>query len=124
MNCDCGRLSTRRIFAAPVSKVRGGGPVKDQHARLPTAHEIAQINARHLISTPIKPADLLFVFGTREDVARRVDEAFRLWREGFFRWSIVSGGLTPGSQLSECEVIKAAMVARGIPPELILEEHR
>jgi uncharacterized SAM-binding protein YcdF (DUF218 family) len=98
--------------------------VKDQHARLPTAHEIAQINARHLISTPIKPADLLFVFGTREDVARRVDEAFRLWREGFFRWSIVSGGLTPGSQLSECEVIKAAMVARGIPPELILEEHR
>jgi uncharacterized SAM-binding protein YcdF (DUF218 family) len=91
---------------------------------LPTAAEIAEINARHLISTPIKPADLLFVFGTREDVARRADEAFRLWREGFFRWSIVSGGMTPGSQLSECEIIKSAMVARGIPPERILEEHR
>jgi uncharacterized SAM-binding protein YcdF (DUF218 family) len=98
--------------------------MEDRRGRMPTEAEIAEINARHLISTPIKPADLLFVFGTREDVARRVDEAFRLWREGLFRWSIVSGGLTPGSELTECETIKAAMVARGIPPELILEEHR
>jgi uncharacterized SAM-binding protein YcdF (DUF218 family) len=36
----------------------------------------------------------------------------------------VSGGVTPGSRLSECEIIKNAMVARGIPPERILEEHR
>ena len=98
--------------------------MEDRHTRLPTEQEIADINARHLISTPIKPADLLFVFGTREDVARRVDEAFRLWREGLFRWSIVSGGVTPGSKLSECEIIKAAMVARGIPAQRILEEHR
>jgi uncharacterized SAM-binding protein YcdF (DUF218 family) len=96
----------------------------DRRRRLPTEAEIAQINARHLIDTPLKPADLLFVFGTREDVGRRVDEAVRLWREGLFRWSIVSGGVTPGSALSECEIIKAAMVARGIPPERILEEHR
>jgi uncharacterized SAM-binding protein YcdF (DUF218 family) len=96
----------------------------DRRRRLPTEAEIAQINARHLIDTPIRPADLLFVFGTREDVGRRVDEAVRLWRGGLFRWSIVSGGVTPGSALSECEIIKAAMVARGIPPECILEEHR
>jgi uncharacterized SAM-binding protein YcdF (DUF218 family) len=96
----------------------------DRRTRLPTEAEIAQINARHLIDTPIKPADLLFMFGTREDVARRVDEAVRLWRHGYFRWSIVSGGVTPGSALSECAIIKAAMVARGIPPERILEEHR
>ena len=97
--------------------------MQHRRSRLPTEAEIAEINARHLISTPIKPADLLFVFGTREDVARRVDEAFRLWREGFFRWSIVSGGVTPGSKLSECEVIKSAMVEGGVPPERILEEH-
>src|SRR6476619_2108908 len=41
-----------------------------------------------------------------------------------FRWSIVSGGVTPGSPRSECEIIKAEMAARGIPPEKILEEHR
>jgi len=95
----------------------------DRSVRLPSEAEIGAINARHLITTPIKPADLLFVFGTREDVTRRVDEAYRLWREGFFRWSIVSGGLTPGSLLSECEIIKSAMVAKGIPPDRILEEH-
>jgi uncharacterized SAM-binding protein YcdF (DUF218 family) len=98
--------------------------VEDWSDRLPTAQEIAEINATHLITTPIKPADLLFVFGTREDVDRRVDEAHRLWREGYFRRSIVSGGVTPGSKFSECEIIKSAMVARGIPPERILEEHR
>ena len=98
--------------------------MEDRRGRLPTEAEIAEINARHLIDTPLKPADLLFVFGTREDVARRADEAVRLWRKGFFRWSIVSGGVTPGSDRSECEIIKAAMVAGGIPRRRILEEHR
>jgi uncharacterized SAM-binding protein YcdF (DUF218 family) len=97
--------------------------VENRSHRLPDEAEIAEINARHLIATPIKPADLLFVFGTREDVERRVDEALRLWREGFFQWSIVSGGVTPGSTLSECEIIKAAMISRGIPADRILEEH-
>jgi uncharacterized SAM-binding protein YcdF (DUF218 family) len=97
--------------------------VKDTR-RIPTAEEIAAINAAHLIDTPLKPADLLFVFGTREGVSRRVDEACRLWLEGYFRWAIVSGGMTPGSHLSECEIITSAMIARGIPPEIILEEHR
>lgn len=92
--------------------------------RLPSEAEIAEINARHLIRTPIKPADLLFVFGTREDVACRVDEAARLWCEGLFRWSIVSGGVTPGSSLSECAILRDAMIARGIPAEKILSEDR
>ena len=64
--------------------------------RSPTEAEIAAINAQHLIETPLRPADLLFVFGTRVDVGERVDEACRLWREGFFRRAIVSGGVTPG----------------------------
>jgi uncharacterized SAM-binding protein YcdF (DUF218 family) len=98
--------------------------VGDRSDRLPSEAEIAAINARHLIRTPLKPADLLFVFGTREDVAARVGEAFRLWREGFFRWAIVSGGITPGAEASECEIIKRTMVAQGMPDERILEEHR
>jgi uncharacterized SAM-binding protein YcdF (DUF218 family) len=96
----------------------------DRHHRLPSETEIAEINAKHLIDTPLRPADLLFVFGTREDVALRAATACRLWREGFFRWSIVSGGVTPGSPLSECGIIKPAMVAGGIPEGHILEEHR
>ncbi|MBR0754545.1 YdcF family protein [Bradyrhizobium jicamae] len=96
----------------------------DRSGRMPSDAEIAAINAQHLIETPLRPADLLFVFGTRVDVDERVDAAVRLWRDRMFRWAIVSGGVTPGSDRSECDIIKAAMVARGIPPELILEEHR
>ena len=91
---------------------------------MPDDEEIAAINARHLIETPLRPADLLFVFGTRVDVAERVETAVRLWREGFARWALVSGGVTPGDHRSECEVIKAAMVAQGVPAARILEEHR
>ena len=96
----------------------------DRSTRWPTEAEIAAINAQHLINTPLKPADLLFVFGTRVDVEERVDEACRLWREGYFRWSIVSGGITPGSERSECAIIADAMISRGIPRELILREDR
>ena len=96
----------------------------NRSTRLPTADEIAEINRTHLIDTPLRPADLLFVFGTREDVALRVETAVRLWRDGYFRWSIVSGGVTSGSEQSECTIIKAAMVAAGIPADRTLEEHR
>ncbi|MDH2398801.1 YdcF family protein [Bradyrhizobium sp. SSUT18] len=92
--------------------------------RLPTADEIARINRTHLIDTPLRPADILFMFGTREDVALRVETAARLWREGLFRRSIVSGGVTPGSEQSECSIIRAAMTAAGMPADRILEEHR
>lgn len=99
-------------------------PAMDHSTRRTAADEIAEINRTHLIDTPLRPADLLFMFGTREDVALRADTAARLWREGYFRWSIVSGGVTPGSEQSECTVIKAAMVAAGIPADIVLEEHR
>ena len=96
----------------------------DRSARLPTEMEIAEINARHLIETPLGPADLLFVFGTREDVDERVDEACRLWRAGYFRWAIVSGGITPGSDRPECDIIADAMIAGGVPADIILREDR
>jgi uncharacterized SAM-binding protein YcdF (DUF218 family) len=105
-------------------QTRSEHAVADRSARWPSEAEIAEINARHLIETPLKPADLLFVFGTREDVDERVDEACRLWREGYFRWAIVSGGVTPGSMRSECDIMTEAMTARGIPAETILQEHR
>jgi len=99
-------------------------PALNRSTRLPAAGEIARINRTHLIETPLQPADLLFVFGTREDVDVRVDEACRLWREGYFRWAIVSGGVTAGSDLSECEIIADAMAARGVPAGIILREDR
>ena len=98
--------------------------MENRHRGRPSEAEISEINAKHLFNTPLRPADLLFVFGTREDANLRAATACRLWREGMFGWSIVSGGLTPGSNLSECTIIKAEMVAGGIPPDRILEEHQ
>ena len=107
-----------------MARVSDEPAVTDRASRKPTAAEIAAINAQHLIETPLRPADLLFVFGTRQDVEVRVDEACRLWRAGYFRWAIVSGGVTPGAELSECEIIAAAMVERGVPADIILREDR
>ncbi|MBR0800566.1 YdcF family protein [Bradyrhizobium jicamae] len=98
--------------------------MEDRSLRIPSDEEIGAINARHLVETPLRPADLLFVFGTRVDVAERVEAAVRLWRAGLARWAIVSGGVTAGDHRTECAVIKAAMVAHGLPAERILEEHR
>lgn len=92
--------------------------------RMPDAAEIADINATHFVQTPLVPADLLFVFGTRGDDALRAETACRLWREGYARWTIVSGGLTPGGNRTECAVIKPMMVEGGVPADRILEEHR
>jgi uncharacterized SAM-binding protein YcdF (DUF218 family) len=91
---------------------------------LPSDQEIARINTEHLISTPLRPADLLFVFGTRRGVGETVEAALDLWRRSFFRHAIVSGGMTPGDTRTECAVIKERMVAGGMPDALILEEHR
>jgi uncharacterized SAM-binding protein YcdF (DUF218 family) len=97
---------------------------RDRSDRIPDACEIAAINAAHFADTELSPADLLFVFGTREDAELRAEKAFSLWREGFCRWAIVSGGVTPGADVSECAVIRDAMVAHGMPAARILEEHR
>ncbi|WP_257170612.1 YdcF family protein [Bradyrhizobium sp. SRS-191] len=98
--------------------------MQDRALRLPDASEIAAINARHFADTPLRPADLLFVFGTRIDEALRAETAARLWQQGYFRHAIVSGGITPGGDLSECTLIKAAMVQCGVPADHILEEDR
>ncbi|MGJ4946658.1 YdcF family protein [Bradyrhizobium sp. HKCCYLS1011] len=98
--------------------------MQDRSLRLPDSTEIAAITAQHLIATPLRPADLLFVFGTRVEEALRAETACRLWREGYFRHAIVSGGMTSGGDETECAVIKRAMVAGGIPAGLILDEHR
>lgn len=114
----------RRLPQGIVPTGRGRFSVDDQIEGRPDAAEIAAIHATHLITTPLEPADLLFVFGTREDEALRAETACWLWRAGLFRMAIVSGGVTPGSPLSECAVMKPLMAQGGIPADRILEEHR
>lgn len=95
----------------------------DRTLRMPDDAEIAAISTRHFADTPLRPADLLFVFGTRVEEELRAATAARLWEQGYFRHAIVSGGGTPGAEASECALIKDAMVRRGVPADRILEEH-
>ena len=76
-----------------------------------------------MISTPLRPADLLFVFGQRRGVPQLIEAAVALWRDGLWRHAIVSGGATQGDPRTECSVIKAGMVAGGVPAGRVLEEH-
>src|SRR5258708_824023 len=121
MKCDFAKPVAGGIVATALSRriVAVG-----RSMRLPTEAEISGNKARQLVETPLQPADLLFVFGTRVDVAERVDETCRLWREGYFRRAIVSGGVTPGSEQSECEIIADRMISRGVPADIILREDR
>ena len=86
--------------------------------------EIARITAEHLIATPLRPADLLFVFGQRRGDRQIAEKAVELWQRGLFRHAIVSGGATQGNPRTECSIIKDGMVSGGVPADLILEEHR
>lgn len=51
----------------------------------------------------------------------RLDRAHELWRAGLVPRIIVSGGQDPGSP-HEAEVMKRYLVARGVPPERIVED--
>ena len=95
----------------------------DRTLRMPDDVEIAAISTRHFTDTPLRPADLLFVFGTRVEEELRAATAARLWEQGYFCHAIVSGWVTPGAEASECALIKDAMVRRGVPADRILEEH-
>lgn len=83
---------------------------------------IARINREHLIETPVAPADLLFVFGTRHGVPEFVAEAARLWHDGYYRHAIVSGGASLGDPEPEAVAIKRRMIDAGIPGDIILTE--
>ncbi|MDQ0463971.1 uncharacterized SAM-binding protein YcdF (DUF218 family) [Caulobacter ginsengisoli] len=85
---------------------------------------IDTIERELLVRTRLAPADLLFVFGTRHGVAEFIEAIADLWRRGYFKAAIVTGGPTLGEARTEAEVISAGMAAAGVPAEVILTEHR
>lgn len=84
---------------------------------------VSKINSEHLISTPLQPADLLFVFGTRHGTNLFIDKVTELWQGGYFKYVIVSGGKTPGGETSEATEMHDLLVSAGVPKERILCEH-
>ena len=85
---------------------------------------VREINARLLVQTALKPADLLFVFGTREGVDEFIDAIVKLWRDGFCRHILISGGPTWNNADAEAFVLQRGIVQAGVPDDVVLLEPR
>ncbi|MGR4864331.1 YdcF family protein [Caulobacter sp. LARHSG274] len=82
-----------------------------------------KIERFHLVKTELRPADLLFVFGTQHSFDGFLAVISTLWAEGMFKWAVVSGGPIAGEGHTEASVLANGMIALGVPAErIILEE--
>lgn len=85
---------------------------------------VAAINRYLLIRTPLKPAHLCFVFGTRPGAEEFAQETARLWLNGYFEYVLISGGATPGGDEPEAMMLRRMIIEQGVPRSVILTEDR
>jgi hypothetical protein len=83
---------------------------------------IRAINRYLLVKTPIRPAKLCFVFGTRRGVEAFACRISGLWRAGYFEHAIISGGVTLGRKEAEAVVLRRRLIELGVPDSVILVE--
>lgn len=76
-----------------------------------------------------RPVDAIVVMGAAQyngvpsEVLRaRLDHALTLYREGYARYIIVTGGNQPGDVFTEASTGQQFLLDRGVPPEAILME--
>jgi len=68
------------------------------------------------------PTTYALVFGTRHGVSQFADDIHKLYREGYFRKLIISGGTTVGSSCSEAGVMSQELMLRGMPKAIMVLE--
>lgn len=85
---------------------------------------IAAINRYLLIRTPLEPANLCFVFGTRPGAEAFAEETARLWLGGHFEYCLISGGITPGGAEPEALMLRRMIIRQGVPGSVIMIEDR
>jgi uncharacterized SAM-binding protein YcdF (DUF218 family) len=54
----------------------------------------------------------------------RLDQALQLYRDGYVRYLLVTGGLGEGKTVTEAEVMQAYLLEQGVPEEAILLEDK
>lgn len=89
-----------------------------------TPELIARVERELLIQTPLRKADLLFVFGTRHGIPQFLWVIEGLWRRDLFSFAIISGGPTLEDPRTEAEVLADGMVDFGFPAERLILEQR
>ena len=74
-----------------------------------------------LVRTVIKPADLCFVFGTRDGVDAYVDTVAMHFQDGYFPRIVIAGGEIGGG-IAESDDIKARLVTHGVDAAAVICE--
>ena len=76
-----------------------------------------------------RPADAIVVLGAAQYAGRpspvlkaRLDHAIELWRRGYAKWLILTGGTGKGDTISEAAVGRRYALRQGVPDEAILLE--
>jgi uncharacterized SAM-binding protein YcdF (DUF218 family) len=85
---------------------------------------IEAVHRELLVSTDLRPADLLFVFGTRHGLPQFFAVIEDLLRKRMFTWALVTGGPMSGEPKTEAAILAEGMVAMGVPQYRILLEER
>ena len=81
----------------------------------------ARIGRYMLVRTMIEPADLCFVFGSRDGVDAYVDTVATHFQNGYFPRIVIAGGDTGGG-VAESDDIRKRLVARGVDAAAIICE--
>ena len=77
-----------------------------------------------MVKTPLEPADLAFVFGTRHGIPNFADKIADYWQKHFFPWILIAGGPTKGETEPESDALKNALTSRHVPRDRIICERR
>ncbi|HEY5337554.1 MAG TPA: YdcF family protein [Rhizomicrobium sp.] len=81
----------------------------------------ARVGHYMLVRTAIEPADLCFVFGTRDGLDTYADIVATHFHAGYFPRIVIAGGDTGGG-ITESDDMKARLVARGVEAGVIICE--
>jgi uncharacterized SAM-binding protein YcdF (DUF218 family) len=78
-----------------------------------------------------RPADVAIVLGAAvwgeqpsPGLRERLDQALRLYRQGYAPYLIVTGGLGEGKTIDEATVMKRYLLEHGVPAERVLLENK
>jgi uncharacterized SAM-binding protein YcdF (DUF218 family) len=77
-----------------------------------------------MVKTPIEPADLAFVFGTRDGIEQFADSIAEYWTGRYFPTIVVAGGTTHGNPQPESDVLRDELIRRGVGDTCIICERR
>lgn len=83
--------------------------------------DYARIGRYMLVRTTVEPADLCFVFGSRDGVDAYLDTVATHFHAGYFPRIVIAGGDTGGG-IAEADDIRTRLVAHGVDATVIICE--